>query len=282
MQKRSTRKQLELEKYMAITLAAIDYNSQRQIGSLVCDGHDPMIGIYAWQRTQIRSFFAQRRLDHLQRKFHSYTGPMSSRGDLRFNDYVKEKTGYTIDILESLRDDVKLILDRGVISHEADRRNVSSLLDFLKEEEDEKELSEKLAALLAEYAKTERPAKDFIFPSTYEEDALMVEHVTIFSGGGSMQDYSEDQSASPDGRKRIFLSRSGRKLRANTSIHINFPHGSGCIFQANVNSAEITARWINDHTIVIKTKGEFEMPIKVKLVESHGAGVDIIYEELSA
>jgi hypothetical protein len=281
MAKRLTEKQVQLEKYLAITLAAIDFNSEREIGSMVYDGHDPMIGIYEWQRNQVRSFFAQRRLDHLERKFHSYTRWMSSNGDVTFNDYVKERTGYTIDINALLREDVEPILDRGIIDNEAEHHKVSSLLHVLAKSETDKELFHKLGLLLLEYAKTKKPSRDLIYQTEYEKDGIIVQEVTISSGGGSRQDYESDRLISPDGRKRIFISRSGRKLRAYTTMTIYFPKGSGCILQANVNSPGITARWQDDQTIVIKTKSEFEMPIQVKEVISHGERVNLIYEELS-
>lgn len=93
-------KQLELERYKALVLATLDFLRERLAGSIVFDHCDHISAYYDQQKIQTEKYFGLRRLDRLQQRFKSLTKDFQYRQDWPFEQYVKEKTGYDIEIPE--------------------------------------------------------------------------------------------------------------------------------------------------------------------------------------
>jgi hypothetical protein len=103
-------KQSELQRHRAILLATLDYLKERLGGSFVYDQYDPVTEYYQQQKVQTEKYFKQHRLDRLQQRLASLTKGLQNRTDLAFALYIKEKTGYDIDIFEVVRKRVNSII----------------------------------------------------------------------------------------------------------------------------------------------------------------------------
>lgn len=110
------KKQSELQRHRAILLATLDYLEERLGGSIVFDQYDPATEYFQQQKIQTEKCFKQRRLDRLQKRLASLTKEMQSRADLAFASYIKEKTGYNIDIFEDIRKRVNAIVAQNEIA----------------------------------------------------------------------------------------------------------------------------------------------------------------------
>ena len=94
-------KQFELNRHRDILSATIDYILQQTTSEdLLKDQFDVVAGFYEQQKQQIEKYFQKHRLDKLQQRLHNLTMFPMRRVDLTFNDYIKGKTGYEIDIFE--------------------------------------------------------------------------------------------------------------------------------------------------------------------------------------
>lgn len=282
MAKRSEQKQEELQKYLALSLAAIDYSSAREIGSFVCDGYDVMIEAYESQRNQVRKYFDQRRLDRLIKGFDRHAAAARWQSDFDMVQYLKKTTGYDIDLLFTLRSDTKAILKRGTIQTKEEEQTASQFLSIYEAEDSES--SATLKTLVHNYhleqMKKPAPSNEKSFTKSYEEDGMIVQEVHLVTGGGSHSAGDFKSAKSPDKKKRISISNYRSPGFSCTTVHLSFPKGSGAVFQANVVSPEIKAEWKDDQTITIYTRAEYETPIRVNVVESRGERVQIEYIEV--
>jgi hypothetical protein len=103
-------KQSELQRHRAILLAALNYLEERLGGSIVFDQYDPATEYYRQQKIQTEKYFKQRKLDKLQQRLTSLTKGLQIRDVLAFSTFIKEKTGYDIDIIEDLPNRVGAII----------------------------------------------------------------------------------------------------------------------------------------------------------------------------
>jgi len=124
-------KQTELQRHRTILLATLNYLEQHFGGSFVCDQYDPATEYYQQQKIQTEKYFKQRRLDRLQQRLASLTEGLQSRADLNFASYIKEKTGYDIDIFDVLRKRVAAIVEQNEIRSQKEFNDIGKMLRFL-------------------------------------------------------------------------------------------------------------------------------------------------------
>ena len=145
------RKAAELIKYRDLMLATLDYLQQSQVMKIKTSNFDSE-GCFMALKAQTIEHFEKGRLTRLKQWFRDMTEILVATGDLKFNQYLQEKTGYQIDIFESFFDRVEKVLQKGKITTDTQFYDIKSMMDdFTFSESLDNEKIELLDKLLAEY-----------------------------------------------------------------------------------------------------------------------------------
>lgn len=276
-------KQSELDRHRAILLAALDYLEERFGGSIVFDEFDPATAYYQQQKIQTEKYFKQRRLDRLQQRLASLTKGMLNKGAFTFAAYLKEKTGYDIDLVVEVRKRVNAIVAQNKIRSQKELNDVFTMLQYYQTAAADEKVVEKLESLLSDYSKrtkeTSRKRKgDFTeVISSVEKDG--VEEVMVRSWTGPKpKHFAEQEVMSPDGKRRFRVVQWDDGKNASTYVDIMFPAASGPVFGMS-GIHEVKAFWKDNATIVIETPKNPTAHTQHKQVRSFDDVVTIEYME---
>jgi len=276
-------KQSELQRHRTILLATLDYLEERFGGSIVFDQYDPATEYYQHQKIQTEKYFNQRRLDRMQQRLASLTKGMQSRPDWAYVSYIKEKTGYDIDIFEDLRKRVDTIVAQNEIRSQKELNDVGTMLRFYHETAADGEKAEKLIALLTDYSKRTKEASGKR-NSQYSEvvsnvDKDGIEEVTVrISSGPKPKHFEEQEATSPDGKRKLRVVQWGDGKHASTYVNIMFPTASGAVF-AMSGIHDVKAFWKDNSTMVIECPKERTANTQHKQVRSFDDVISIEYVE---
>jgi hypothetical protein len=97
----SEEKDAGLQRHKHLVLATLNYMLEYYTRSIVFEGLDVAKDYYEQQKLQVENYFLAGRLDKLQQQLHRLMEGLRSRVDLEFTGYIKEKTGYDIDLLKT-------------------------------------------------------------------------------------------------------------------------------------------------------------------------------------
>jgi hypothetical protein len=124
-------KKLELKRLRDILHATIDYQitKYRSI-EIKFDGYDP-IASCEHLRQLTEEHFKKGRLTRLKQWLRDLTEEPRETGDLYFDRYIKERTGYDVDIFATFEKRIDNILNRKIIKTENEHRDVLSMVDNL-------------------------------------------------------------------------------------------------------------------------------------------------------
>lgn len=238
-----TEKQIELETHKTLLLATLDYHIEHYTGGLVFDQGDPAAEYHLKQKQQTEKYFQQRRLDRLQKMLDRLLENIMNRADLHFASYIKEKTGYNLDVFEELRNQVAAIVAQKKIDNEEEARNVRDMLQFYQQTSADNEEVEVLKTLLVDFYERiglKNQINKLAFPlMTNDMNSLVYE------------------PNSPDGKRKVIVQNSGTDKYALTYVVIHLKGGSGSIYCARGKNLPIEAYWKDNSTIVIETKKDY-------------------------
>jgi hypothetical protein len=277
-------KQSELQRHRAILLATLDYLAERLGGSIVYDQYDPFTEFYQQQKIQTEKYFKQRRLDRLQQRLTSLTKGLQHRADLRYAKYIKEKTGYTIDIFEDLRRRVAAIVSQNEIRSDEELNDIGAMLRFFHETSVNEEGVEKLKAMLANYS-NQRPESSYKRNEEYSEvisrvEKDCIEEVTVrISTGPKPKHFEEQWVTSPDGKRKLRVAQWSDGKHASTYVAVEFPAASGAVYGMSGIYPDVKAWWKDNSTIVVETKKEYTANVQHKLIRSFDDVISIEYIE---
>lgn len=276
-------KQSELQRHRAILLATLNYLEERFGGSLVYDQYDPVTEYYQQQKIQIEKYFKERRLDRLQQRLSSYIKDLQNRADLNFASYIKEKTGYDIDIFEDLRKRVDAIVAQSEIRSQSELNDVGTMLHFYQESSNNGKEVEKLKSLLTDYSQKanetsrKKKSENSEVISRVEKDGIEVVTVRI-STGPKPKHYEEKWVTSPDGKHKLRVAQWSDGKQASTYVTIHFANGnSGAFYDLNGICPDVKAWWKDKSTIVVETKKEYTANTQHKQVRSFDDVITIEY-----
>lgn len=126
---RPDEKQSELKRYRDILLATLDYFIDRS-ASIKYDEFDP-VEHFNQLKQQTEEHYQKRRLTRLKQWLRDMTEEPRETGDLSFERYIKEKTGYDIDIFGNFQKRIDKIIERKKIKTENEYRDVLAMVDNL-------------------------------------------------------------------------------------------------------------------------------------------------------
>lgn len=276
-------KQSELQRHRAIILATLDYLEDRLGGSIVFDQYDPATEYYLQQKIQTEKYFKQRRLDRLQQRLASLTKGMQNSAALPYTAYLKEKTGYDIDIFEDLRKRVDAIVAQNEICSQKELNDVYTLLQYYQKADADEKGVETLKTLISDYSKrssetTHKKKGEYSeIISRIEKDG--VEEVTVrISTGLKPKHLKEQEATSPDGKRKLRVVQWGDGNHATTYVEIMFPTASGAVF-GTIGIHDVKAHWKDNSTIVIENPKNHIANTKHKKVRSFDDVITIEYIE---
>lgn len=276
-------KQLDLEKYHTIVLATIDYLKESLERSFIFDGIDSVAEYYHEQKIQTEKNFEQRRLDRLQKRLISLTKGLLHKVDLNFSTYIKEKTGYEVDIFDDLRKRTEVIITQGKISNQKDLNDVSNALELYKQILNEEEKVKKLEDLIVKHADDQSISKTpnvTVIKKVVKKLDDNTEEVTITeSTGPKPKHFEEEVQISPDGKRKVRTTQWADKHHAATYVSVDFPTANGPVYGTSGINPMIKAWWKDNSTIVIETSKEFPANTQYRKISSFDDVVTIEYIE---
>ncbi len=146
-------KQAELEKFRDLVLATLDYyldNKEMQIKTADFDSVEHYKGL----KKQTEEHYQKGRLTKLKQWFRDLTEMQIETIDLKFNEFLREKTKYDIDIFDSYFQRVDKVIEKGKITTDNQFYDLNIMVDQLCQSEPvDNDKIEKLNRLLREYEK---------------------------------------------------------------------------------------------------------------------------------
>lgn len=142
-------KNSELTRHREIIIATIDYLERTMVG-LTHEEFEIVTGYYQQQKRQTEKYYQKRRLDRLQQKLYSLTKYPRWSVDLNFGSYIKEKTGYHIDIFENVQSRINTIIEQNQIKNKKELDDVGIMFRFYKQQADRDKV-DILRALLIDF-----------------------------------------------------------------------------------------------------------------------------------
>lgn len=123
-------KHTELKKYHELVLLTIDYYINYTEGHIKTAEFDS-IDHYKKLRTQSEEDFQKGRLTRLKQWFRDLTEMFVEQRDLKFSQYLQEKTKYEIDIFKSYIRRVDKIIEKGKIITDNQFYDIKMMVDQL-------------------------------------------------------------------------------------------------------------------------------------------------------
>ncbi len=203
------------------------------------------------------------------------------RYDQGFNNYIKEKTGYDIDIFEGFKAAVMPTISRGSIRDYNDVYPIENYLKAYRTHPEEQEHVMLLQTLLNNWE-----ARISLLKSSFE--TITVKMYSMQEGKKSRDlneaEYQEyikqwliSEKVAPNGVHKLSVECSGKGKYALTYVNISLAGGTGPIYGAKGERLPIKAYWKDDHHVVIETNKEYETIYCYGQVSSYGELVKIEY-----
>jgi hypothetical protein len=275
-------KQIELQRHRTILLTTLDYLDQHLGESFVDDQHNPITEYYQQQKIQTEKYFQQRRLDRLQQRLANLTKGLQNKDALAFTTYIKERTGYDIDIFEDLRKRVAAIVSQQEIRSQKELNEVGTMFYHLQETSANGEEVEKLKSLLTEYAKQKnhsscnKRSKSSEVISSVEEDGVEKMMVTI-STSPKPKHFEKQESTSPDGKRKLRVVQWSDGKDASTYVTVEFPTASGAVYGLSGICPDVKVWWKDNLTIVIETNRAYTARFQNREVRNFDDVISIEY-----
>lgn len=276
--------QSELERHRAIILATLDYNHEGEVGRIVFDDIDHSIKYHERQKIEIEKYYQLRRLDKLQQHLFKLTKILQFHVDLNFSSYIKEKTGYDIDLFDDLPKRVETIIVQNEIRNDEEAQYVSMMVSYRYQTSVDKEYDENLLKLLNTYADTrEKNITGYSEIISEVEVDGGIETVERFSTGPKPELWEDEEMIAPDEKRRLRITRfsSGEHASTGVDIHFDTTNGGtgGPIYSIDGIHYDIKAFWKDNQTIVIETKKDRIANTKRLRVRSFSDEINIEYFE---
>lgn len=260
-------KQLELKRHRDILLATLDYFIDRS-ANIKYDEFDP-VEHFKLLKQQTEEQFQKGRLTRLKQWLRDMTEEPRETGDLSFGRYIKEKTGYDIDIFGNFQKRIDKIIERKKIKTENEYRDVLAMVDNLCQQTpvDEHKIDilnnllidfdDKISGTKTPKSKRKSSTKNNFF--TNQLSAIY----------------------SPDNKRKLTITESGDENSAVTQILIEFENGGGAgVYATNGINLGIRTYWKDNNAIVIETKKNYLALQKWEQVQSFKDIVKVEYIEI--
>jgi len=123
-------KSKELAKYRDLILATLDYYIENKIMEIKTSDFDSTIHFQSL-KTQTIDHFEKGRLTKLKQWFRDLSEMQIETRDLRFNTYLRNKTGLDIDIFHDYFERINKLIERGKITTDNQFYDIRNMIDHL-------------------------------------------------------------------------------------------------------------------------------------------------------
>lgn len=274
--------QSALQRHRDILFATIDYLISLHGESFVLDNEEYIKEHFEGQKIQVEKYYRHCRLDRLQQKLSNLTNSLEKSIDLNFSTYIREKTGYEMDLFEKLKQRVDIILSQNSILNDKEESDIGTMLHYLIATSAAGDKVEKLQSLLLQYhnKNTRKKGEYSDSISRVEKNGIEIEMIT-FSTAPKPKPFKEFKVISPDGLRKLFIVQWSDKTHASTSVTLQFANGaSGAIYATKGIQPDITATWTDNYNVAIRTKKEYDMMAKHHEVRSFNDRIRIHYVDI--
>lgn len=259
-------KQSELQRYKDILLATLDYHIERSKG--IKYGEFDPFAHFQQLKEQTEENYRKGRLSRLKQWLRDMTEEQRETGDLSFGRYIKEKTGYDIDIFGSFQKRIDKIIERKRIKTENEYRDVMAMVDNLCHQTPvDKDKIDLLNNLLIDFDdKTSGTKTPKSKRGSYKEEKYFFNQLL--------------EARSPDGKRLLSLAESGTDENyCSTQVAITFENSGAGVYAANGMNLGINTYWKDNNIIVIETKKDLMVLQKWQQVQSFQDVVKVEYIE---
>ena len=276
-------KQAELLRHRALLLATLDYLLEHHTGGIVFDGWDPAKEHFSQQKLQTEKYFKLRRLDRLQQRLANLTERFRFDSHLQFTGYIKGKTGYDLDLFGEVRNRVEGIIAKRGIQTEAEGSDVGQLLKYYQDSGTDPEKVTLLMCLFEDFYQPTNPLLSRKRKNEYTEVIKRVvtddiEEVTIrISTGPRPKHFEEQETVSPDGKRKVIVTQWSDGKQGSTYVTIHFETGNGTVYSTTGIHPDVKAYWKDNQTVVIEAKKEYPPGTRYTKVQSFQDIVTIEY-----
>ncbi len=268
---RSKEKETLLKRERDIVLAAIDYEDEDFRMHIKFDGAErPDSGHSRYLKQEVETCYKEGNLKKLQKIFSYIKASARMSGETWFGPYIKEKTGFDINIFENLQQQVNKILQQQIIRTENEYHDAIAMTSLWRRAPGDKMHMDELSKLCDSYSKkiaNRKPSgRNNVVATT-----IWFQNVSVFD--------------SPDNRRRLILAENDADINNPlTQISIRFDHTDrkialGTIYIACGINLHIKPHWKDNNTVLIETKKEYPVALKYRQVESYHDLVTIEYIE---
>lgn len=279
----SEERKAALEKTYRIVQATLDYLIGLHGRTIVYDGDDIIGSYYRQEKQKAEKYYQERKRSRLQVQFKKITKSLEHSMDFNYPIFIKEQTGYTIDLFEQLKVSIEYIISLNEIQTKEQWEEVGRILEYSKRTHANALVIEKLSALMQAYVeknlkelthKTKNHRTEIVSRSSLTEHTEVVS-VKISTGPKPKHD-KERKISSPDKKLNIRINQVAHGKFASTHVNIDFPNAQGTAYYTK-GIHDIEAFWKDDNTIVICTTPDHEPMEAYKKVESFDLMVNIEY-----
>jgi hypothetical protein len=145
-------KQTDLEKYRDLNLATLDYLSE----TFKSETNDASRHLQEL-KIKVNESFTKGHLTRLKQWFRDLTEMPRETQDLKFNDFIKERTGHEVNLHERFEKRISKILDQGKIKTANDYRDVITKVDYLTQMKSaDQTLIDQMNSLLIDFEKKKK------------------------------------------------------------------------------------------------------------------------------
>lgn len=127
-------KQSELSKYRALVLATLEYYLENNIMQIISAEFDSTEH-FKELIIKTEEHYQKGRLTRLKQWFRDLTEMQVETGDLKFNQYLQNKTKYNIDIFKSYYQRVDKVIEKGKITTDNQFYEINMIVNQLSQAE---------------------------------------------------------------------------------------------------------------------------------------------------
>lgn len=270
----------EREKNKHILLTTLNYLLEYHSGDMVFDDYSPSKNWYLNELKRTELDIKKYRSTQIKKRLDLHISLLRNQFDLGLNNYIKENTGYDIDIFEEFKANVMSFISKGSITN-SDVDQIESYLKAYRTYPEEQENIRLLKALLAKHeAEISRLRRVGPF-ITQEFYGIVHGKIGKTMNAADYQQLTKKwllyEEIAPNGLCKLSVQISGKGAQALTYVNISLRGGIGGVYGAKGEKLPIKAYWKDDHHIIIETKKEYENAFSYSQVRSYGELVKIHY-----
>ena len=270
------------ERNKKILLALLNYLLEYHSNDMVFDDFSQSKQWYLGDLKRTEEDIKKYRSKQIKKRLDIHISLLRHRYDLNFNDYIKENTGYDIDIFEEYKTRILPILAKKEIDNN-DSYLVENYLKAYRLNPKEKENVAILEGLLVAHKimidKMMSLGKTETFYSIVQGKKSITmneEEYTVYNKKFNDK-WLLSEEISPNGLFKLNVQFNGKGACASTYVVISLIAGTGIVYGVVGEKLPIKAYWGDNNSVIIETKKEYKTSCKYSQVSSYGEVFKIEY-----